>query len=327
MTSVSVIIPAYNAEDTIAETIASVRSQTLADLEVIIIDDASTDGTAAVIAAAAARDARLIVLRQPNNRGPSAARNRGFAAAQGRWLALLDADDDYAPGRLATLVSLAESRNADLCSDNLLLCPRTLASGREMIPPTVLSEPRALELPEFIARNVADPHCPGMNFGFLKPIMRRDFIVRHAIAYNESVRFAEDFALYVDCFRAGAVWWMTPVAGYRYRQRPGTLTHVQTVADLAMLRGKLSNLYAAASPGSELARLISRHARVVARSYHYRAFTDALKQRRYAAASRILTAEQGSAGLIAVELIRQAPVIIGKAIRGGYATRQQHPRS
>lgn len=318
MTSVSVIIPAFNAADTIAETIVSVTTQTLSDIEIIVIDDASTDKTAAIVTAAAAGDPRIRLLRQPVNRGPSAARNRGIAVAQGHWLALLDADDSYTPDRLAALVTLAEAQGADLCSDNLLLCPETLATGRAMIPPSVLGTARALELPEFIARNVADPDYPGMNFGFLKPIMRREFINRHGIVYNEAVRFAEDFAFYVDCFQAGAVWWMSSRPGYCYRLRPGTLTHVQTVADLSALRRKLIGLHATTVPRSDLARLVARHERVVARSYLYRAFTDAIKQRRYAAALRVLTAERGSAALIAAELSRQAPVILSKVARGGY---------
>ncbi len=319
MTVVSVIIPAFNAGGMIAESIASAAAQTLTDIEIIVIDDASTDDTAAVVAAMAGGEPRLRLLRQPVNRGPSSARNDGIAAARGRWLALLDADDGYAPDRLATLVALAEAQDADLCSDNLLLCPETLtAAGQPMIPRAVLDAPRPLELAEFVARNVADRRYPGMNFGFLKPIIRREFVIQHGIAYNEAVRFAEDFAFYVDCLLAGARWWLSPLAGYRYRQRPGTLTHVQTVADLAALRRKLAALQATTTSGSELAQLVARHQRVVARSYHYRSFTDALKQRRYAAAVRTLTAERTSAALIVAELARQAPVIIRKAARGGY---------
>lgn len=328
MIRVSVLIPAFNAADTIAETLASVRLQTLSAIEIIVIDDASTDGTAALVAAAAATDERIVLLRQLVNGGPSAARNRGIAAARGDWLALLDADDSYLPDRLHSLVALAEAHGADLCSDNLLLCPETLAApGQLMIPPAVLAEPRPLQLPEFIGRNVADRRYPDMNFGFLKPLMRRAFVVQHGIAYNEAVRFAEDFAIYVDCFRAGAVWWMSPAAGYRYRLRSGTLTHVQTVADLAALRGKLAELQAAASPGSALAALIARHARLVAKSYYYRAFTDALKQRRFAAALQCLTAERSSLGLIAAELSRQTPIILRKVVRGGYRRSQTRSQS
>lgn len=323
MTIVSVIVPAFNAADTIAETVASVIAQTLTDIEIIVIDDASTDDTAAAVAALMVGEPRLSLLRQPVNRGPSAARNVGIAAARGRWLALLDADDGYTPDRLATLVALAEVQHADLCSDNLLLCPETLAAvGQPMIPRAVVDAPRPLKLAEFIARNVADPRYPGMNFGFLKPIMRREFVVRHGIAYNESVRFAEDFALYVDCLLAGARWWLSPAAGYQYRQRLGTLTHIQTVADLAALRRKLAVLQATTPPGSELARLIARHQRVVAKSYHYRAFTDALKQRRHLAAARALVAERASASLIVAELFHQAPVILRKAFFGGYLGKQ-----
>src|ERR1700739_2911130 len=89
----SVIMPAYNAENTLQQAVNSAMEQTGVCLEVLVIDDASTDGTAAAAEALTARDPRVRLLRQPVNRGPAAARNRGLAAALGTWVALLDADD------------------------------------------------------------------------------------------------------------------------------------------------------------------------------------------------------------------------------------------
>jgi glycosyltransferase involved in cell wall biosynthesis len=91
---VSVVIPAFNVEDYIGGAIASVRAQTVAPAEIIVIDDGSSDGTGA-----AAEEAGARVIRQIN-RGLAAARNRGVAAARWPWIALLDADDRWLPGKL-----------------------------------------------------------------------------------------------------------------------------------------------------------------------------------------------------------------------------------
>jgi peptidoglycan/xylan/chitin deacetylase (PgdA/CDA1 family)/GT2 family glycosyltransferase len=97
--NVSILIPAYNAETTLAETIASIESQSNPGWEVIVVDDGSTDETRATAEAAARTDARIRVLSQPNG-GEGAARNAGIGAARFEWLLFLDADDRIAPAYL-----------------------------------------------------------------------------------------------------------------------------------------------------------------------------------------------------------------------------------
>lgn len=95
---VSVIIPVHNRAASIQRATASVLAQKGVKLEVLVVDDASTDET--VNALKAIRDPRLRILRQPRNQGVSAARNRGLAEAQGHMLALLDSDDWWLPGKM-----------------------------------------------------------------------------------------------------------------------------------------------------------------------------------------------------------------------------------
>jgi len=103
--TVSVLIPTYNAEASIATAIQSALAVP-ADMgvEVVVVDDASTDGTATIVEAIAAADPRVTLLRMPENAGVSAARNRGLEAVRGEWLTLLDADDRFTAGGLAALV-------------------------------------------------------------------------------------------------------------------------------------------------------------------------------------------------------------------------------
>ena len=96
---VSVIIPAYNAAATIDETLRSVRSQTHRTLEILVIDDGSTDETADVVCAQAAQDSRIRLVRQ-ENRGVAVARNRGIEEATAELVAFVDADDLWAPEKI-----------------------------------------------------------------------------------------------------------------------------------------------------------------------------------------------------------------------------------
>ncbi|MFN4267112.1 MAG: glycosyltransferase family 2 protein [Aquabacterium sp.] len=102
---VSVLIPLYNQADFVAAAVASVQAQTHTDWELIVVDDGSTDG--GIDRVLVIKDDRIRVIRQDNS-GVSAARNRGLLEASTSWVALLDADDTWAPSHLSDLVSLHE---------------------------------------------------------------------------------------------------------------------------------------------------------------------------------------------------------------------------
>ncbi|MBW4330324.1 glycosyltransferase family 2 protein [Stakelama sp. CBK3Z-3] len=104
--AVSVIIPAYNGAELIAQTLDSLIAQTMRDFEVIVVDDCSTDGTAAVVRAYG--DPRLRVVRAPRNAGCVHARNQAFALARGRYIAGLDHDDLCLPERFEKQVAFLD---------------------------------------------------------------------------------------------------------------------------------------------------------------------------------------------------------------------------
>ena len=105
----TVAIPAYNAARFLEAAVRSAMAQSLAAIEIIIVDDCSTDASPAIAARLAGEDARVHATALPANGGPAAARNRALALAKGRWFAVLDSDDLMAPGRLAALVAAAEA--------------------------------------------------------------------------------------------------------------------------------------------------------------------------------------------------------------------------
>lgn len=104
----SIVIPAYNAAQTIEATLASCFMQSYQDYEIIVVDDASTDNTREVLEA---HSDRIQYLRLPENKGSSAARNLGMANATGDYYAFLDADDTWHPDRLQLINAVLTSRD------------------------------------------------------------------------------------------------------------------------------------------------------------------------------------------------------------------------
>ncbi len=107
---VSVVIPVFNGAPFVAKAVASVRAQTIKDVEIIVVDDGSTDGTQAVLARLERTDG--IVWFQQDHGGPARSRNRGIAAARGEFVALLDCDDVWLPGKLETQLAVLRDRPA-----------------------------------------------------------------------------------------------------------------------------------------------------------------------------------------------------------------------
>ena len=109
---ISVIIPTYNRESVLKGSILSVLHQTVTDLELIIADDCSTDGTKSLVESIG--DPRLRYLCPDHNQGACAARNAGIEAARGEWIAFQDSDDTWVPDKLARMLAIAQSVDADV---------------------------------------------------------------------------------------------------------------------------------------------------------------------------------------------------------------------
>ena len=110
---ISVVMPIYNAVEYLAEAIDCVLRQTMKDIEIICVDDGSTDGSFEVIKKKQAEDKRIRIVTE-NNAGPSVARNKGLLRARGRYVIFLDADDFFDPTLLERLYSLAEKKGLDI---------------------------------------------------------------------------------------------------------------------------------------------------------------------------------------------------------------------
>jgi succinoglycan biosynthesis protein ExoO len=221
---VSVIIPAYNTETYIGKAIESALKQTLTDIEVIIVDDGSSDKTVEV--AKSFTDRRLKVIVNQQNLGAAAARNRAFRAAQGEWIAVLDSDDWYAPKRLENLVSLANQTNADMIADDVYL----IKDGTTSPWSTLIQESGEridkifqIDIVYFVETDVYGQ--PGLHLGLSKPLFKREFLIKNGIEYDEEIRMGQDFWIDMKCLIKGARFFIEPKPYYFYRSRPGSLVY------------------------------------------------------------------------------------------------------
>lgn len=319
---VSVIIPVFNGESFVADAIRSALNQTIPPSEILVIDDCSTDQTTDVVRAIIATGANVRLLGTSRNLGPSAARNIGIAASTGDWLALLDADDRFAPNRIERLASLAAATSSDIVSDNVVVC-----KGREAQPMYVGDElpqsPFPLTLGDFLIGCLGDRHEARKSFGFMQPMFAKAFLERHAIRFDERNRFGEDFLFSLECLEADARWAVTPEALYLYTLRTGSLTERQSAADLLRIRDAIDGLIARLALRREpaLSRIALRYRAKLSHGYYYRAFTDAVKSGHPRAALRILFSSPTSLGHVIGASVEQAPVIARKALRGGYGAK------
>lgn len=126
MAQVSIIIPVYNAEKYVGAALESVQKQTFRDIEIICIDDGSTDGSAAIIKNLARNDARIRLLQQ-QNKGVGLAKAAGVQHARGAFIYFVDSDDLIAPETIDTLMRLAIEHNADMVAHRHKHVPESFA--------------------------------------------------------------------------------------------------------------------------------------------------------------------------------------------------------
>ena len=116
---VSVIVPVYNAAQTLERCVEGILAQSFSDFELILVDDGSTDASGAICAAYSDADSRVVVVSQPN-KGVSAARNAGLDRARGRYVAFCDSDDTVKDYWLSSMVAVAEKAGMIVCGYNIL---------------------------------------------------------------------------------------------------------------------------------------------------------------------------------------------------------------
>lgn len=220
---VSFVIAAYNAEATLRRAIDSALAQAGVTVEVIVVDDRSSDATLA-LARSYYGDGRVQVIALETNRGPGGARNAGLDAARGRWVAVLDSDDAVLPGRLAAMIARAEQGSAEIAVDNIAVIREDGNPPEVMFPQGYLEELVNLTLADFIGGNVVFEST--FNFGYMKPIFLREYLERHGLRYDEKLRIGEDYILLAGALAKGGRCAVEPAVGYAYHVRSGSISRV-----------------------------------------------------------------------------------------------------
>jgi succinoglycan biosynthesis protein ExoO len=226
---VSVIMPARNAAPFIDAALRSVRDQSVSDLEILVIDDGSSDATPQIVERHAREDDRVRLLRGAG-RGPAAARNIGLSQAQGAWAAVVDADDLILPDRMRLLLDAARVSKAQVVADNLTAFYDDGSKPDHLwLDGPLWEHPRRLHLATFLS---SDDGGGDAGLGYLKPVFRLDWLRRHDLRYDETLTIGEDFDLVSRALTAGATYVFAPFAGYRYRRRSGSISHRFSAAQL-----------------------------------------------------------------------------------------------
>lgn len=211
---VSVIVPAWRAAETIGRALASVAAQTVKPREVIVVDDGSDDGTAETARAMAPTmggiDLKVIALTE--NAGAGAARNRAIAEARGEFVALLDADDEWLPEKLARSLAVIEESGADLVSHDYV----EIRAGRETVGRCARHCPPG-----------ADPFEAQLLKGFIANItvVARRRLVLAAGGFDPGLRSGQDYELWLSvCGDPNLRFRAFPEALSRYYIREGSIS-------------------------------------------------------------------------------------------------------
>lgn len=202
--AVSVVVPIYKVERWLAQCVDSILTQTLREIEVILVDDGSPDACPAMCDAYASRDSRVRVIHQ-ENLGAGPARNAGLAAARGKYVIFLDADDLYEPQMLERMVARAEKYHADV-----VICRADALEdgGRTRRMPNQLRT-------EHLRRCGADAFCPRLEipqhlFQFVcgwawDKLYRRDFLLRSGLQFQALPHTNDAYFVYLSLVKAAVV--------------------------------------------------------------------------------------------------------------------------
>jgi len=229
---VSVIIPTHNCFDYIEESIRSVLSQTFTDLEVIVVNDGSTDATENLLSEIAKEDPRLRVLKNESAKGVSVARNQGIQVATGQYISFLDADDVNHPEKIEVQVDVFKKLpDVDIVFGNL---PRFTSDISNIDSFHLKGSEFIISAADYLEQVAEDTYLCKHNFYSYMSIsatsistqtimFKRNLLHKVDDIFPEDLTIGEDIDLWFRLVRMGKVAYINKTLAY-YRYRPGSAT-------------------------------------------------------------------------------------------------------
>lgn len=233
MAKISVIIPVYNVKKYLRDCLDSVTRQTITDIEIICIDDGSTDGSLDILNEYSIKDERFVILNQPNQ-GVSVSRNNGLEVANGDYVAFVDSDDyllnnDY----LEKLYNACEKHNADIAVASII-------RGNEKKSKYLLNIEKEEVTTDYVEKlNLCD--LPNLNYVWNK-LYRRKSLLDSKIKFPEGVYY-EDIVVthkYLHCL--GKIVTVPKIA-YFYRKNTGSIVTIKTTKAMYELKKAETEMY------------------------------------------------------------------------------------
>lgn len=228
---ISVVIPVYKVEAYLARCVDSVLSQTLQDLQIILVDDGSPDNCPQICDDYVKRDHRIQVIHKENG-GLASARNAGMAVATGKWLFFLDSDDWLEPDGLESLLSIGEEYQVDFVRYRAI---RSGWPGMETHAPCMVEPVRELRhgyydrqqiLEEVYPRIITTPQLTmGAVVGAWGSLYNLDFLNRNNLRFYEEVKFSEDLVFSARVVRAAnSFYFVDTPSVYHYFYNPNSIS-------------------------------------------------------------------------------------------------------
>ena len=236
---VSVIIPVYNCEAFLPQCIESLQAQTMQEIEMIFVCDASPDDSLSILRRYEQEDSRIRVIAFEQNRGVSAARNAGIEASSGEYVIFCDSDDWVEPQMYQRLYDMAQAHDADIAFCRVF---KDYANRQENVPLGFETGMRFDEaairetlIPAMLSRETDSDELPLSGYT-PRNLFRREVLEKHR--FHEEIRYAEDLLFIIECMLCSRAAVAVDEAYYHYRFHAGSVTkrysaHVPQSHDLS----------------------------------------------------------------------------------------------
>lgn len=270
----SVVVPVYNAERYLADCLASIGAQSLTEIEIIVVDDGSSDGSLAVAESIAEQDPRFRVIPSTNG-GASRARNIGLSAARGTYVTFVDADDWVSPTMYEELLEPTDEHPYDAVAGDLMIESQRgslrIENSRIAAGAYDAARIRTEIWPILVSSSQLTREWP---YRLVTKVFRREHLRENDLWFVPGLRAAQDFVFSVAAMsRAGSFFYRKGSAGYHYRWNPGSRTRSSLSTAWENYRAVDRALEEAVPAGAEFdsqLKLAELHGDLSALTYLYR---------------------------------------------------------